>query len=147
MGDGPHLAQLIQKRKDLKLENYIEFLGWMPPADIPLMLQKCHVGVIPHVVSPFWNHTIPNKLFDFMLQGVPVLCTSAIPVKRILAEENCGLIISENPYEVADLLMSLKKNLSYLKEMGENGRQAVLKKYNWNKDGALLASAIELQFT
>lgn len=142
VGDGDYLPTLKELSYRLKIENYIEFLGWQTPEKIPLLFQKCHVGVMPHVLSPFMHHTVPNKLFEYMLQGAPVLSTAAWPVKQIIEEEKCGVIISENPLEVAHSIINLKKDYQKLKEMGENGRRAVLQRYNWGIDGKLLNQAI-----
>ena len=142
VGDGDYLSTLKKQSIQLGIEKYVDFLGWQTPDTIPSLLKECHIGVMPHILSPFMHHTVPNKLFEYMLQGAPVLSTAALPVQQIIEEEKCGIIISEDPLEVAHTLMKLKKEYHKLKEMGENGRKAVIQKYNWNRDGKLLNQVV-----
>jgi glycosyltransferase involved in cell wall biosynthesis len=129
--------------QELMVEDRVDFLGWRSPQEIPALLKQSHVGVIPHVVSNFWNHTIPNKLFDYMLHGLPVLCTQASPVQRIIEAERCGVIVSQQPEEVVRTVMELKNDLESLQEMGRRGRQAVLDRYNWEQDSVVFLQSLE----
>jgi glycosyltransferase involved in cell wall biosynthesis len=143
VGDGEEVPYLRKLAHKLEVEDKVEFVGWIPNQDIPAILKKSHVGVIPHVVSDFWNHTIPNKLFDYMLQGIPVLSTQAHPVERIVNQEQCGIVVPEDPLEVAKTILRLKENRALLEAMAKRGRQAVLKKYNWEQDSTIFLRALD----
>jgi len=146
IGDGIYFPRLQELARELMVEDRVDFLGWRSPQEIPALLRQSHVGVIPHVVSDFWNHTIPSKLFEYMLCGLPVLCTQADPVQRIVETEKCGVAIPEHPMEVAETILELKDNLESLRAMGHRGRQAVLNKYNWEQDSAVFLQAVYSTF-
>lgn len=80
-----------------------------------------------------------NKLFEAMACGVPVICTDFEIWKKIVSEEKCGICVTPGDVQ------QLEKAIEYLdthrqeaKLMGENGRQAVLKKYNWHTQEEIL---------
>ena len=50
------------------------------------------VGLVPHHADEAWNTTIPNKLFDYMAAGLPVISSDARPCARILRSTGAGLI-------------------------------------------------------
>ncbi len=137
VGDGDELPKLQELAHELGVEDGVDFLGWRSPQEIPAFLRQSQVGVIPHIVSDFWNNTIPNKLFDYMLCGLPVLGTQTGPVQRVIETEECGVVVSEQPQEVAEAIVELKNNVESLHKMGCRGRQAILNKYNWKQDGAI----------
>jgi glycosyltransferase involved in cell wall biosynthesis len=143
VGDGEYLPQLKDLARGLDVEDRVEFLGWKPPHEISHFLLQSQVGLVPHEVSGFWNHTIPNKLFDYMLCGLPVLCTPASPVRRLVEAERCGIVVSEQPEDVAGKILELRGDMQSLQEMGRRGRRAVLERHNWEHDGTLFLELLD----
>jgi len=143
VGDGSYRQQLQRLAHELDIEDRVQFLGWKSPREIDILLKQSHVGVIPHVVSDFTQHTIPNKLFDYMLHGLPVLATPMNPVRRIIEAERCGLIVPEEPLAVAKTVLALKANPNFLEELGRRGQQAVFEKYNWEQDAKVLLQSLQ----
>ena len=80
-----------------------------------------------------------TKFFEYMLAGIPVIC-SDFPVWRELIEEtNAGLLV--DPFDrqaITDAVEYLKTHPGESSQMGKNGRRAVLERYNWNIEGEKL---------
>ena len=130
--------ELIQRRK---LQNFVRWVGWVDHDKLYDYIRASKIGVIPHNVSDHTNTTIPNKIYDYMVCGIPVVASNAVPMMRIIKEEKCGKIfISGNPISLADAIISIHKN-SY--GYGENGKTAVLKKYNWENEEITIKNIIE----
>lgn len=73
-----------------------------------------------------------NKLFEYMKAGLPVICTDFILWKEVVEKNNCGICVNpRNINEIADAIKYLSENPDIAKQMGENGRNVVLDKYNW----------------
>lgn len=73
-----------------------------------------------------------NKLFEYMKAGLPVICTDFILWKEVVEKNNCGICV--NPKNINEIIAAIKylsDNPNIAKEMGENGRNIVLQKYNW----------------
>ena len=134
VGDGEYKAELEQLTHDLHVENMVQFKGYMLPEEWGKVLAESSVGVIPHIVKKFWNNTVPNKLFDYMKAGIPVLSSPAKPTKRIIAETGCGFVAPEDPLAMAKIILEIQNNPEGRIKAGENGRRAVLEKYNWKVD-------------
>jgi glycosyltransferase involved in cell wall biosynthesis len=79
-------------------------------------------------------------MFDYMMAGLPVVVPSfAEEVSRIVREYDCGLTVdSSDPAELAHVLDRLASDPSLRRRLGENGRRAVLDKYNWEVEGGRL---------
>jgi len=127
-GDSKRLHKIIS---DLQITDNVNFLGWVDNKKVPHLIQDNNVCVVPHRRCSHWENTIPNKLFDYMAAGRPVLVSDVSPMKRIVNETDSGLVYRDS--DVNDLVAKLI-HLSDQKirdGFGEKGRSAVLNKYNW----------------
>ncbi len=141
VGDGYAVDELKKMAKMNNTEKHVLWVGWIDHNEIFDYIRASIVGVIPHLVTDHVNTTIPNKIFDYMGLGLPVIASDALPMKRILDEDKCGLtFISGNSEDLARVLGEIHDS-SY--PYGENGRKAVRSKYNWVNDGNRLLRVIE----
>lgn len=143
VGDGSNKYSLEKLAVRFELNNKVKFLGWIEYESLENLIMECDIGLIPHRVSEFTNNTIPNKLFDYMKYGKPVLATNMIPVRKVIVEENCGIIIPENPKMIAKKLKDLNDNRAYLKKLGKNGKNAIINKYNWERESSKIVESIK----
>jgi glycosyltransferase involved in cell wall biosynthesis len=97
-------------------------------------LRKGDVGLLLHRVCDLCEHTIPNKLFDYMAVGLPVLSTKLGPISSILARENCGEAVDENPAAVAEAMKRLAVDRAGRMAMGARGVAAVQMRYDWDAE-------------
>lgn len=80
-----------------------------------------------------------TKLFEYMYVGLPIIGTDFILWKEIIEKEQCGICVNPHDVEkIAEAIDYLLSNPNIMKEMGENGRRAVLEKYNWSTEEAKL---------
>ena len=141
IGDGPMKNLYIEKVKNLKLEN-INFLGYMEHNNLLNFLATQDIGIVPHKKCRYIDTTIPNKLFDYMLYSLPVIVSSAKPLKRIVEEENCGYVY-ENSEDLINTLKYIIDNREELSIKSKNGYKAVINKYNWKNDEKKMLSVVE----
>jgi glycosyltransferase involved in cell wall biosynthesis len=89
------------------------------------------------------NTTIPNKLFDYMAAGLPVVTSDNVPCARIVREAKCGEIFrAKDPGDLALALARLNDPVLRQAE-GNAGAAAIQQKYNWEDDAAVLVNAIQ----
>lgn len=136
LGNGPSVNYLTRLAKENKVENHIRFIPWVGHDKVNSYLSFASVCIIVWPNNEFTNTTIPHKLFEYMSQSKPVLVSDAEPLKRIVKETNSGRIFkSKDPVSFAEEIIKFKDDkINY----GENGRNAVLKKYNWQNDSKIL---------
>ena len=125
------------------LDTSITFLGLLPHADALAAVAAADIGVIPHHATELWNSTIPNKLFDYMAAGLPVVSSDTVPCARIIRETQCGEIFrSGDARSLADAIEKASA-LGELERRGAAGRKAILDRYNWEHDTATLLDSIQ----
>lgn len=82
-GEGPKKEKLIKLSKGSK---NILFLGWLDRKESHYWMKKCDVFLVPNITC-----AMPNKLFEGLFHGKPVLFTLFGEAKKILESENAGL--------------------------------------------------------
>jgi glycosyltransferase involved in cell wall biosynthesis len=140
IGDGKSFGELQELAADLGvLRNGVELLGRMENRRALDIVSGADIGAIPHMPCDYWDTTIPNKLFDYMSLGLPVITSNVRPVQRIVQEEACGLAYEWG--NISDLCLKIDglRSADQRRQMGEAGRRAVQSKYNWPTDGAVLS--------
>jgi glycosyltransferase involved in cell wall biosynthesis len=141
-GSGSYMNRLRKMISDLGIESNVAFYGFLPFNEMLNLLGKADAGIIPHLRTDNNNASSPNKLYQYMYLKKPVISSDCDSLKRIITSANSGLIYkNDSPSELSSLLEKVKGNKQLLAEMGENGRKAVILKYNWNSDKTRLTDA------
>lgn len=141
-GDGDFRPALEAQVRRLGLVDKVKFGGWVQEEQKFQILAKGDIGLILHKDCALTQHTVPNKLFDYMYAGLPVISTKLGPVTRILEKEDCGVSTDESPAAVAKGLLSLIADHARRKEFSENGREAVCARYRWESESAKLIKSV-----
>lgn len=136
IGKGSAKKELESLVAELKLDNNVKIHGWLEHNEVKEIMESANVGALTYRFCGHWNHTIPNKIFDYMASGLPVLTTNVIPIARIINEVGCGLTTSECSIDqISENLIKLK-NAGVRNDLGHKGQQAILHRFNWEKDAA-----------
>jgi glycosyltransferase involved in cell wall biosynthesis len=136
VGTGTQLEQLRQAGAAAGVADTVRFVGWQP--DLRPWLAGADVGLIPPHVTAHWDVTMPNKLYDLMAWGRPVVVSDARPMRRVVESANCGVVFrSGDAAGLAAALRSLRDPQTR-RTLGESGRAAVAETYTWQRDGAVL---------
>jgi glycosyltransferase involved in cell wall biosynthesis len=70
-----------------------------------------------------------------MEAGLPVVCTASDLWNEIIAEYNCGIAVEPGSVrQIQSAIELLVGNRRLAEEMGDNGRRAVLERFNWTKE-------------
>ncbi len=130
VGDGNLKPELKQKAFDRELNNCI-FIDPMPKTQLAELLQHVHVGMmILDNVPAFYYGTSPNKFFDYISSGLPVLNNYPGWLAELITENECGIAVSpEDPDAFADALIGLADNPDMRQRMGRNSRKLAEKKF------------------
>lgn len=106
--------------------------GFLDREGVARILSCSKAGVV--TFYPVSNHidAQPNKMFEYMSAGLPII-TSNFPLwKEIVEGNNCGICIDPlKPKEIAEAIEFIISHPIESEKMGENAKNAVLEKYNW----------------
>ena len=133
-GDGFFRDSLESQVKSLNLKGKVVFMGWISGDQKYDVMAKGDIGLILHKVCELTQHTVPNKIFDYMSVGLPVLSTMLRPVMRILEEHQCGVVAEDNAVDVASKLKALIQNQSLRSDLSSNGYNAVRQYFSWKTE-------------
>jgi glycosyltransferase involved in cell wall biosynthesis len=132
-----------QEMKDLAARRgvaaNVKFLAWVPYEEKERLSSQASMGVITYL--PYSNNTscLPNKLFDYMLVGLPVIASNFPLYREVVEPDRCGLIVDPSkPEEIARAIEYLMEHPQEARQMGERGRKAVMEKYNWEQESERL---------
>ena len=133
VGDGSIRTELEMLAVTLGVAPHVRFLGWKPQALIKSYILGSDVCVAPHVKGIHNDAAIPHKLFHYMYFKKPVVVTNCRPMERIVNAHQCGIVCpSGDAAAITQALLALAADPEGQLQMGRNGRQAVLDKYNWD---------------
>ena len=113
----------------------VDFLGWLSPAEVRELLGRSCLGVV--VFHPIENHIMsqPNKLFEYMSAGLPVVASNFPLWRSIIQEARCGILVDPtNPTAIAEAIRWLLERPAEAESMGLRGREAVRRIYNWENE-------------
>jgi len=132
------------KVRSLKGFEKVEYLGWVDHKKISELLTKTDAGIVCLHPIPNYLTSLPVKLFEYMLAGLPVIASNFPLWKEIVEGNNCGICVNPlDPKDIAEAIKYLIEHPDEERKMGENGRKAVLEKYNWQKEGEKLIELYE----
>ena len=130
-------------------KDYLDELSLIPGWEFcdyrgPIAFSDAHDFVSQGIAGLQITDYIPNfgynigslgntKMFTYMMAGLPVICTDMVLWKEIMDENSCGICVNpRNVSEIREAIEFLRDNPKRAREMGENGRNAVIEKYNWS---------------
>jgi len=115
--------------------------GFVSRKDVAKLMGDSRMGLV--LFHPAPNHIAaqPNKLFEYMSAGIPVIASDFPLWRQIVESSNCGLLVDPlNPQSIADAICWLIEHPKEAEEMGRCGREAVEREYNWGHEEAKLLS-------
>jgi len=130
--------------RSLKEFERVEYLGLVDSERIPELLSKADVGIVVFLPAPNHVAAMPNKLFEYSAAGLPIIASNFPLWKEIVEGNSCGICVDPlKPKEIAKAAEYLIKHSDKARKMGENGRRAVLEKYNWENESKKLLKIYE----
>ena len=124
IGDGklkPHLQERARKEG---LTNCL-FFDPVPKTELAGIVANMDVGLMILVNCPaFYEGTSPNKFFDYIAAGLPVINNYPGWLAGMIRENNSGLVVKPDaPEALADALIYLADHPEMCREMGKNSRR------------------------
>jgi glycosyltransferase involved in cell wall biosynthesis len=137
--DGEYLSML----KSLEGWKLVNYRGTIPFEKVSTLMSECAVGMaLLDKTGQFakGEGTLGNtKLFEYMQNAIPVICTDFVLWKELIETEKCGIYVNiHDPDEIKKAISYLLDNPDEAEQMGKNGFYAATKKYNWKSQEEIL---------
>lgn len=118
-------------------------IGPAPYARLGSILGRAGVLVIPHPPNSYMDVALPVKLFDSMAAGRPLVVTPRLEMAAVVRRHDAGLVAAgDTADDLADACRRLLDDGPRARRLGEAGREAAMRHYDWPAVGARIAGAV-----
>ena len=120
---------------------HVEECGFVDRQRVAEIMARSFCGLVTFCPEPNHIDALPNKLFEYMSAGVPVIA-SHFPLWRSIVEvADCGLCVDpDDPADIARAVNYLRSHPARAEQMGTNGQRAVVSTYRWDVEEAKLVT-------
>jgi glycosyltransferase involved in cell wall biosynthesis len=135
---GEFMNELLTKAKKLQVEHRIHMHKFVPNYDVTSFIRDADIGINPVTIYENSDLALPNKLFEYMHAGLPVVSSDTTAMRAFISENACGNTFpAEN---IAELVNVIRKTLSEYPEGVPNVAQgsALAEKYCWEEQEKVL---------
>ena len=140
--DTPYLQNhLLDLVKYYTLDDHVFFIKQVPYPEVFKILNRSDLGLAILHPEPNYLESIPTKIFEYYLAGLPVISSDFKYWNKIVIKYQCGYVV--DPFNIESIVHAIEKiinNPSTGKRMGNNGKKLVNNKYNWENEEKKLLS-------
>jgi glycosyltransferase involved in cell wall biosynthesis len=129
---------------ELKIGDHVEIMPWIPHVQMAAYLRMAKVGLAPLQPIPKYYKNIPQKIFEYMACGVPVIGADLPTIAPFVRRADAGVVVDcVRPELLANAIMRLLEDDLAWNKMSQNGRRAFIAEYNWESMEKRLFSCYE----
>lgn len=120
----------VQIVKKCNLQN-VHYLGHLPMNQTSELVNLCDLSLVLFANFPILSTNSPNKFFDSLSAGKPIIVNSDGWTKDIVEEYKCGIFVDpSNPEELVDGILKFKENPKLIDTYSQEARRLALNKYD-----------------
>lgn len=140
LGEGSLRPHLQARAQSLGLQTRFYTPGAVPWQKLLTYTREADLGLslIENTCRSYY-YSLPNKLFEYMMAEVPVLCSNFPEMQNVVLGAGAGITADpHDPRAVAQAIQTLLADPEARRQMGQNGRRAALQTYNWQTESQKL---------
>jgi glycosyltransferase involved in cell wall biosynthesis len=128
-GDGELRSDVEKITREGCLEEYVKLTGWIPHKNVPEILNKFKLLVLPSC-----SEGLPNVILEAMACGTPVLATPVGAIPDIIKDGETGFLLKSNdPKHIADKIIELLNKPELLEKVSKNAYNYVRENFSYEK--------------
>jgi glycosyltransferase involved in cell wall biosynthesis len=121
-GDGAERDALTRLAHVLGIQDRVTFVGVVPPAKMPSLMEEHHAMVLPSR-----HEGRPNIILEAMAAGLPVIATDISGVRELVRKEITGFLVPpDDEVGLADALECAIRKPEELRRLGVAGRKRMI---------------------
>lgn len=127
-GDGPERAALEARARDLGVRDQVEFLGWVSPHDIPALINRATVVIMPSR----WREAFGLVALEAAQMARPVIAADVGGLPEVVQHGETGLLFARNDAAgLAEAIRDLLRAPDAAQQMGQRARQIATERFSW----------------
>lgn len=143
VGDGKEKPALVQEAEEMGLKNVI-FAPSVPKSEMPQVLASANACIAILKPIPLYSTVYPNKVFDYMAAGRPVLLAIDGVIREVVESAGAGIFVQPgDSLSLVNAIQYLMSDPQRMKLMGQNGRDYVKAHFERRVLAEKMATVIE----
>lgn len=140
---GKDYSGYLTALKNLPAWSKVDFRGFIKHQEALELISESTIGMALYNNDAYFYGNYGSlgntKLFEYMMVGIPVIASNYVLWKEIIDKYKCGICVNpHNKKEIKDAINYLLNHREEAKRMGDNGRYAIEKEYNWDTQATIL---------
>jgi len=131
LGSGNEMDKLKEIVSKNKLDDSVEFKGWIKRDNIPKNISDASIGIGPLRLTEVTSRALPIKVLEYMAVSLPVIAQKGTLPNDVLQNEKNGFFI-ENHTELAEKIILLLNEPKKVENMGTYSLKLV-QKFSWDQ--------------
>lgn len=113
----------------------VNFLGFLSREGVREVMGHSVAGIVTFLPEPSHLEAQPNKMFEYMSAGLPVIASDFPLWREIIAGHDCGVLVDPSePAAIAAAIDHFVSNPRDVARKGQNGKNAVRTRFNWGAE-------------
>jgi glycosyltransferase involved in cell wall biosynthesis len=147
VGTGKRRQELEKVRDDLGISERISFHGVRPRSEIPSILARADVAVVPLKIGVQLDYARPNKLIEAMAVGTPYVGSAVEEIEVVTEQSGAGIAVPNDPEAIGDAIRRISEDENRRQEMSTAGVQYVRENHDWEALSSIVAEALVTETT
>jgi glycosyltransferase involved in cell wall biosynthesis len=145
LGEGGSAGSLRRQAEAEGVAARVHFLPPVAPDRVVSAAAGASLGVSPYQPSSLnYRYSLPNKIFQCMAAGIPVVASDFPQVREVVEETGAGRCVdSTDPAAIGAAVSAILGDPVLRRAMGAAGRQAIESRFNWDVSAAALMAVYE----
>jgi len=143
IGEGQQREELENLAKKEEVNNFVR-IGLMPKSDLVAYVQNAFVSLVPLKGTPVLDTSSPNKFFESLAAGIPVIQNTQDWMKAFLEDHGVGVTLDpDDSKQLAKVLIDMKDNSVETEKMGAKGLEIAKEFFDKNVLAEKMLTIIE----
>jgi glycosyltransferase involved in cell wall biosynthesis len=137
-----YVEKLKQRVTDLGLTERVFFHPPVPNDEMMEYTRSADVGLVFYDDNSRNNrYCAPNKLYDYMMAGLPSVASDLPGIQEVVQKEDVGITVdSTNPRAIAGAINTLLSDGAMYQRISRHAHEAAHQRYNWESQERALVS-------
>ena len=145
VGGGTSLEEMKDYARELGIADYVTFTDRVPDQEMLEMLNTADVCVNPDVANEMNDKSTMNKIMEYMALGKPIVQFD-LTEGRFSAQQASFYAKKNDVVDMAEKIAQLLDNAALREEMGQFGRNRVIRELEWEHEAPKLLEAYKVLF-
>lgn len=139
LGRGSYLDAFLAQLAAMDLEEYVQYVGWVPLSQMVAELCSADVGIVAQKSSSYSNLVHTGKMYDYLNFGLPVLASRLRAVEAYFGDDSLYFFEPANPESLAEGILDLYHHPEKRQALVENS-QKLYEQYRWDRQKEIYLS-------